>query len=419
MSEPADSASAVPPSDDATTPAPTSTPGTRYPGLGEIEAQGTAALCDLVGEGFCVDDNDNFWPDVVDEAIGRDTSVDECLQSECAAVAVDEFLLSLQENTLFILDSSGSMAGSAGGGATKMDAAKNALRGYVEATPEFADLGLMVYGHQGDNSDAGRPESCAGIETFAEVGDLTPESVGPVLDQFQATGWTPIGAALAAAGPVLERAVEADVAEDIEGATNRVILISDGIETCDGDPVAAAQGLVDLGIEVVVDVIGFDLAEADRAALQQVAETTGGVYRDAQNASALQDALFEYLAQSRAAVGPIQCQLRAIADSTTCRNMVHGDANEFFFDLISETAAEGDSERAAFLRAWHQALSEEVREAGRLQTEQLRARLSEFQELLAEAQERARGAVPSSSKVSLQWSGQWPDCDVDAGTQPI
>ena len=74
---------------------------------------------------------------------------------------------------------------------------------------------------------------------------------------------------------------EQDESEGHCGSSNRIVIISDGLETCDGDPVASAQGLLDQGIEVVVDVIGFDLADADRASLEEVARVTGGTYRDA------------------------------------------------------------------------------------------------------------------------------------------
>ncbi len=361
-----------------------------YPTREEIMQEGTTAFCELIEEeGFCEDANGNVWPDAVDEALGRDSSVDECFEADCLGMELDDYLATLQSNTLFILDASGSMAGDAGGGQTKMVAAKDALVGYVQATPDYADLGLMVYGHRGNNSDAGKAESCAGIDTFAPVGELTAESAATVVEQFEATGWTPIAASLDAAGPVLQTAAQNDEGEGLEGATNRIILISDGIETCDGDPVVSAQALVDLGIQVVVDVIGFDVGEADRAALQAVAETTGGVYRDAANANALQEVFQSYRTQAEEAVQPITCQIEAIARGAVCSVNYRLEASRYIQNLGAEAIDEGDRDRGRFLQTWSNVMVREAEDIAGQRAQEMRETLEELQATYEDARVRA------------------------------
>jgi hypothetical protein len=290
----------------------------------------------------------------------------------------------LQANTLLVLDASGSMAGDAGGGLSKMEAAKDALVRYVRSTPEFADLGLVVYGHRGDNSDAGRAESCAGVEMFAEVGALTAADVEQVVAGFAATGWTPIAGALDAAGPILREAAEADAAEGLEAVPSRVIVISDGIETCGGDPVASARALTELGIEVVVDVVGFDIEQADRAALEEVAAVTGGRYYEASDGRALREVLAAYNRQVLEASQPLRCQRQALRQYVMCGRLLDRDALMW----LRTTARDlGDRDRAAFLSAWGSALSE----GAGVRSEERRAALTAtIDDLLVQLEEARR-----------------------------
>src|SRR5690606_30590066 len=51
-----------------------------------------------------------------------------------------------QGRTMLLLDSSGSMAEGAGGGKSKIEAAKSALRTVVKGLPDDAEVGLRVFG---------------------------------------------------------------------------------------------------------------------------------------------------------------------------------------------------------------------------------------------------------------------------------
>lgn len=256
-----------------------------------------------------VDSNGDGVPDFIEEAAGYDPQVDDCAtEIDCPGpTGTSALKLAREQNTLLMLDASGSMAGPAGGGQTKMVAARQALERYATATPDFVNLGFLVYGHRGSNQPSGKAESCAGIDVLAPLGKVDHATFGDVLASFDATGHTPIGASLHAAQ---------DAFAGREDADNRVIMVSDGIETCDGDPVAAARSLAEAGIAVTVDVVGFAVEDSDVDQLQAIAEVTGGTYTDAPTGDALRD-YFDDLAEHR----------MALVDQFLC---VQGQTNDFF-----------------------------------------------------------------------------------------
>ncbi|MDX1507964.1 MAG: VWA domain-containing protein, partial [Woeseiaceae bacterium] len=76
-----------------------------------------------------------------------------------------------------------------------------------------------------------------------------------------------------------------------------VVLVTDGIESCGGDPVQAARELREQGI--VVHLIGFGLgsvADEDWMSLQAVANASGGRYVTAGSAAELKNALVQTVA---------------------------------------------------------------------------------------------------------------------------
>jgi secreted protein with Ig-like and vWFA domain len=89
---------------------------------------------------------------------------------------------------------------------------------------------------------------------------------------------TPIGASLTA------------VAGDLGTAPGPkiVVLVTDGEETCGGDPAAAIAALNASGIDVRVNIVGFALDdEALKAQFEQWAELGNGQYIDAGNQAEL------------------------------------------------------------------------------------------------------------------------------------
>ena len=78
-----------------------------------------------------------------------------------------------------------------------------------------------------------------------------------------------------------------------------VILITDGLETCEADPCALGKELEAAGVDFTAHVVGFGLTADEGKQVACLAENTGGKYIQASDAEALQDALVETVAAPR------------------------------------------------------------------------------------------------------------------------
>jgi hypothetical protein len=90
-----------------------------------------------------------------------------------------------------------------------------------------------------------------------------------------------------------------DAVDDLGGATGTaiVVLITDGAESCGGDPAASIQALRDSGLDVRVNIVGFDIDDAGlKEQLRAWAEAGGGQAFDADSPDALADGLAQSLA---------------------------------------------------------------------------------------------------------------------------
>ncbi|MBP1913337.1 D-amino-acid dehydrogenase/Ca-activated chloride channel family protein [Lederbergia galactosidilyticus] len=165
-----------------------------------------------------------------------------------------------------LIDASGSMKAMVGN-KNRMDAAKEAVFEFAEQIPENATISMRVYGHKGSGSDADQELSCTSTENFYN-GNFDNGKFKKALDKIKPAGWTPIGLALET------------VKEDIPENTDDVIVyvVSDGIETCGGDPVKAAEDLVSADIETVVNIIGFDVDNEGQKLLKEVATAGNGEF---------------------------------------------------------------------------------------------------------------------------------------------
>ncbi len=278
------------------------------------------------------DPDGDLVPTAVERQIDSDPDVDECArEAGCGSGGVQSALE--QSNTLLILDSSGSMAGSASGGVTKLDAAKRALRRYVAGTPDSLALGFMVYGHKGSNNRADRAESCAGVELLAPIGKTASRRFDRTLNRFRPTGYTPL------AGSLREARAAFGGKED---GINRIILVTDGIETCGGDPVAEARKLKQANIKVTTDVVGFDVAKpAEARRLRAIAEASGGTYTDARTANAL-DTYFEQARQRYADLAKeYLCVIDNAAKVSLCNTDAVGKAVLYMFKAGAHASQAG------------------------------------------------------------------------------
>ncbi len=182
------------------------------------------------------------------------------------------------------------MAAATDTGDLRIDSAKRVLTEVISQIPNVdgVNVGLRIYGHRGDNSEAGRPESCLSSELVVPMDGVNAESLTQQVNLLQPVGWTPLGYSLQEAAKDFEEPADDDV-------VNAIVLVTDGLETCDADPVAIAGELQDSKAGIVTHVIGFGTTPEEQAILSGIAEAGGGQLLGSSNAGQLMSALFEVL----------------------------------------------------------------------------------------------------------------------------
>lgn len=187
---------------------------------------------------------------------------------------------SQQLNVIIALDSSGSMAEMTNG-EPRLTAAKIAIAEFVDSLPENAQVSLIAFGHQGSNSQADKAISCKGIETVYPLAAKNKDRFQTAVDSFAPTGYTPLASTLELANQNLATLKS-------ENNQNVVYLVSDGVETCDGDPVTVAQKLHNSETKLIVNVIGFDVDNVAQQQLKAISKAGGGQYYGARDRAELQ-----------------------------------------------------------------------------------------------------------------------------------
>ncbi|MGM0517140.1 MAG: VWA domain-containing protein, partial [Pseudomonadota bacterium] len=205
------------------------------------------------------------------------------------------------QNLLFIMDASGSMWGQVEG-QSKIAVAREVMTDLVAELPDDARAGLVAYGHN-------RKGDCSDIETLRPLGPLDRQGLIGQIEGLNPKGKTPITATV--------RHVVQEL-RTLEEPTS-VVLVSDGLESCGGDPCAAVREAREAGIDFRMHVVGFDLGEADTAQLQCMAEAADGRYYEAANATELAEAL-----QEAVQVSPgLRLEVTANGNPTSARVFAH------------------------------------------------------------------------------------------------
>ncbi|MBO6718712.1 MAG: VWA domain-containing protein [Rhizobiaceae bacterium] len=177
------------------------------------------------------------------------------------------------ERTMIVLDASGSMWGQIEGEA-KISIARRVLSDVLGTVPGEIELGLMAYGHR-------QKGQCGDIETLVAPAAGSAATISGAADGLSPLGKTPLTAS------VRRAAEELKYTED--KAT--VVLITDGVETCEADPCALGRELERLGVDFTAHVVGFGLSADEGRQVACLAEETGGLYLPADDAEQLTDAL--------------------------------------------------------------------------------------------------------------------------------
>jgi len=169
-------------------------------------------------------------------------------------------------NVLFILDGSNSMWGQVDG-APKIFTAKKVLVSLLKDLPEGTNVGIMVYGHRSEGN-------CRDVELLVPIGPNDPSKLAKRIETIQPKGKTPLTYSLEQSLPLFA---------SLKGQNNYVVLVSDGKETCGGDPCQAAKKLAAAGVGLKIHVVGFDVSDEERKQLECIAKEGKGRYFNAKN----------------------------------------------------------------------------------------------------------------------------------------
>ena len=219
------------------------------------------------------------------------------LMLRLAALVLAVFALSLpataSSRAIVILDASGSMWAQIEG-KTRIEIARDTLKEVLSGVAPDLELGFMAYGHRTKGD-------CADIELMVPPAAGTADSIAGAAMSLNPRGKTPLSDA------VRQAAEELKYTED--QAT--VVLITDGIETCEADPCALATELEAAGVDFTVNVVGFGLSKEDGATVQCLADLTGGTYISADDEDGLKDAIDVAVNDAAAARAGARARARA------------------------------------------------------------------------------------------------------------
>ncbi|KAB1064430.1 vWA domain-containing protein [Salibacter halophilus] len=151
---------------------------------------------------------------------------------------------------LFIYDASNSMNKEWESG-TRHSVAHNLINSALDSLKDKPNLqlALRVYGHQ---SSYRQGQDCDDTKLEVPFGNKRVKAIQKKLKEITPKGTTPIARTLEKAG---------DDFPECEDCRNIIILITDGIEECDGDPCAVSRMLQKRGITLKPFIIGIGMDE--------------------------------------------------------------------------------------------------------------------------------------------------------------
>ena len=152
---------------------------------------------------------------------------------------------------VMVVDGSGSMGERFGGSGSRLDAAKRSIGQFVDGLPNDVDVALIEFG---------------GCNNIQRDSFYSPPQRGVLkgrVNGLQAGNGTPLGLSVERAGRIIS-----------SKRPGIIVVVSDGADTCHGDPCAAAQAIAAAKPNVHINVISIG-GETNSAA-QCMAQSTGG-----------------------------------------------------------------------------------------------------------------------------------------------
>jgi len=230
---------------------------------------------------------------------------------------------------LFVLDASNSMWGQVKE-QPKIAVARSVMRRLVSQVPEGVELGLVAYGHR-------RKSDCSDVETLLPLAANSHQLFSDAVESLTPKGMTPLTAAVTQAVRLV----------DGRDDTPTVVILSDGVESCEGDPCQAVQDAIASGSRFTLHTIGFDLRDEESRQLKCMAEAGGGQFHIAKDAGQLLKSMQEAVKEEAPEV-----VLRSIGATTKVQSEAFGTLpgqhrlelhsnDSVFQDELLETGSKG------------------------------------------------------------------------------
>jgi hypothetical protein len=182
-----------------------------------------------------------------------------------------------RKNLEIILDASGSMK-TPMGKKTRWTTSLDVLRRVLATLPGDFNVGLRIYGHRESSHS---PKTCTDSQLVVPIQKLDQQAILAAAEAVKPRGETPLVYSVLQA--------PADLKE-VGGGT--VIVITDGEESCGGNPQKAAAELKASGLDITLNIVGFTLkSQQVQKQLGSFAQATGGRFYAADNGPALARAL--------------------------------------------------------------------------------------------------------------------------------
>jgi hypothetical protein len=182
---------------------------------------------------------------------------------------------------VLIIDYSGSMNAKMKDGAPKVTSAKKCMRDLIDKLPNDLNVALIIYG-------TNKKRGCEDIDVAQPLGPIDKATLKAKVAGYNATGMTPIAASLEVAGKELSKSKGGPA----------IVLVTDGAESCHGDPAGVAAKLAaQFGVKFGINVIGFGIEPQERAQLADIASKGHGKLLTVESASELAGALQKVVAE--------------------------------------------------------------------------------------------------------------------------
>ena len=168
-----------------------------------------------------------------------------------------------------ILDDSGSMVGLVEG-KSKIDIAKESIGKIIDElkTKDNLQVALRIYGHQN--------KECTNSVLEFPMGKINADQMKSKVVNLKPLGSTPISYSLTESVKDFNKTIPGD---------KMVILVTDGLESCGGDPCAAAKALLAGGVINKMQVVGFGMSKTELGTLQCIADPFKGQVVGANNST--------------------------------------------------------------------------------------------------------------------------------------